>query len=86
MMVGALTVTAYQALSSFASGMGFSDYTPMPMGAYMRGPTGTPGIQGLGYVSPAPVIGPAMSPRMSGLGAYMQPRNVYPTPGFNDGM
>lgn len=93
-MMGALTVTAYSALRSAVagagipglSGLGYGDYTPFPMhglGAYMRGPTGTPGIQGLGYVSPAAVIGPTMSPRM---GAYM-PMNVVPAMGdYGDGM
>jgi hypothetical protein len=94
-MLGALTVTAYSALRTATAGMGipglsgYSDYTPFPMhglGAYIRGPTNTPGIQGLGrvgYVSPAGVIGPTMSPRM---GAYM-PMNVVPAMGdYGDGM
>jgi hypothetical protein len=95
MMLGALTVTAYSALRSAVAGMGipglsgYSDYTPYPMGAYIQGPTGTPGIQGfgrLGYVSPAAVVGPTLSPRMGGLGAYM-PMNVVPPMGdYGDGM
>jgi hypothetical protein len=92
LMLGALTVTLYSALRTAVTGMGipglsgYGDYTPFPMhgfGAYMKGPTGTPGIQGLGYVSPAAVIGPTMSPRM---GAYM-PMNVVPAMGdYGDGM
>jgi hypothetical protein len=92
MMLGALTVTAYGALRTAVAGMGipglsgYSDYTPYPMGAYIQGPTGTPGIQGLGrlgYVSPAAVVGPTLSPRM---GAYM-PMNVVPAMGdYGDGM
>ena len=94
-MLGALTVTAYSAIRSAVAGAGipglsgYNDYTPFPMhgfGAYMKGPTGTPGIQGygsLGYVSPAAVVGPTMSPRM---GAYM-PMNVVPAMGdYGDGM
>jgi len=100
--LGALTVLAYSGLQTALagsgipgfSGLGFADFTPYPMrmnglGAYMRGPTGTPGIQGLGrlgYVSPAAVISPGMSP---GMGAYM-PRgamNVMPALGdYGDGM
>jgi hypothetical protein len=94
LMLGALTVTAYSALRSAVagagipglSGLGYGDYTPFPMhgfGAYMRGPTGTPGIQGLGYVSPAAVIGPTMSPRM---GAYMPMNVVAPMGDYGDGM
>ena len=92
LMLGAFTVVAYGALRNAVSGMGipglsgYSDYTPYPMGAYIQGPTGTPGIQGLGrlgYVSPAAVVGPTLSPRM---GAYM-PMNVVPAMGdYGDGM
>ena len=69
------------------SGLGMHDYTPYGMGAYIRGPTRTPGIQGLGYVSPAATVGSAvpLSPQM---GAYM-PRgamNVVPQMGdYGDG-
>ena len=72
------------------SGLGMQDYTPYGrgMGAYMQGPTRTPGIQGLGYVSPAATVGSAvpMSPRM---GAYMAPAgmNVAHAMGdYGDGM
>lgn len=97
-VVGALTVLSYSAIRSAVSGMGipglsglgFRDYTPYPMrglGAYIRGPTGTPGIQGLGrlgYVSPGSVIAPTLSPQM---GAYMSPMNVAPHMGdYGDGM
>jgi len=87
-MLGALTVTAYSAIRSATAGMGipglsgYSDYTPYPMGAYIRGPTGTPGIQGLGYISPAAVVGPSMSPRM---GAYM-PSGANVVGDYSDGM
>ena len=91
-MIGALTVTAYSAIRNFTAGSGipglsgYSDYTPYPMGAYMRGPTGTPGIQGLGYVSPGAVIAPTLTPK---LGAYMaRPMNVASPLGgdYGDGM
>jgi hypothetical protein len=91
-MLGALTVTAYSAIRSAVAGAGipglsgYNDYTPFPMhgfGAYMKGPTGTPGIQGLGYVSPAAVVGPTMSPRM---GAYMPMNVVAPMGDYGDGM
>jgi len=94
LMLGALTVVLYSGIASLLSssgvpglsGLGFRDYTPYPMGAYIQGPTRTPGIQGLGYVSPAAVVGPTLSPRMSGLGAYM-PMNVVPPMGdYGDGM
>jgi len=90
--IGGMTVVAYGALKSLVKSAvptlpglsGYSDYTayPVRMGAYMPGPTGTPGIRGLGYVSPAPTL----SPRM---GAYMprMPMNVAPTMGdYGDGM
>jgi len=93
-MIGGMTVVVYSLLNNLLSGINtsgipgvtgtVSDYTPYPMGAYMRGPTNTPGIQGLGYVSPAAVIGPTMSPQMSGLGAYMPAANVMGD--YSDGM
>jgi len=97
-MIGALTVTAYSALRTATAGMGipglsglgYADYTPYPMrmGAYIPGPTGTPGIQGLGrigYVSPGAVVAPTLSPK---LGAYIQrASNVVPAMGdYGDGM
>lgn len=92
-MIGALTVTAYSGIRSAAARAGipglagYSDYTPFPMrmGAYMRGATGTHGIQGLGYVSPGAVIAPNLSPK---LGAYMTTAaNVVPAMGdYGDGM
>ena len=94
--MGAVTVVMYStirtALKSAVptlpgmAGLGMTDYTPYRMGAYMPGPTGTPGIRGLGYASPAAVVGGAMSPRM---GAYMPraPMNVVSTMGdYGDGM
>lgn len=67
-VIGALTVAAYSLLNQLLSGVNaagipgvtgtVSDYTPYPMH----------GMRGLGYVSPAAVVGPTMSPRM---GAYM---------------
>ena len=90
--IGGMTVVLYGALKSAVKSAvpslpglaGYADYTPYPMkmGAYMPGPTGTPGIRGLGYVSPAPTL----SPRM---GAYMPraPMNVAPQMGdYGDGM
>jgi len=94
-MLGALTVAAYSTLKGLVSSAGvtlpglsgYADYTAYPLsprmgnlGAYMRGATGTPGIQGLGYVSPAPVV--------KGMGAYMRgPMNVAPSLGdYSDGM
>lgn len=96
-MLGGLTVVLYGALRAMLatsgikglSGLGMHDYTPYRMGAYMPGPTGTPGIRGLGYVSPAATIGSAvaLSPQMSGLGAYMRPMNVASAMGdYGDGM
>ena len=94
-MIGALTVTAYGAIRSAASGMGipglaglgFRDYTPYPMrmGAYIAGPTGTRGIQGLSYVSPGAVVAPTLSPK---LGAYMSgaANVVAPMGDYGDGM
>ena len=88
-MLGAFTVLTYSALRTATAGMGipglsgYSDYTPYPMGAYIKGPTGTPGIQGLGYVSPAAVIGPTMSPRM---GAYMPSGAANVMGDYSDGM
>jgi len=97
--IGGVTVVAYSTLRGMLKtalpsvpGLGaYMDYTPYRMGAYMPGPTGTPGIRGLGYVSPAATIGSQtmMSPRMSGLGAYMPrgPMNVAPAMGdYGDGM
>jgi hypothetical protein len=91
-MLGGVIVVGYNFLKGMLSSSGitlpglagYADYTPYKLGAYMRGATGTPGIQGLGYVSPAAVVGPTLSPRM---GAYMQPMNVAPAMGdYGDGM
>jgi hypothetical protein len=94
-MVGGLVVTAYSLFQSLLSGSsigmsGLRDFTPYPMrglGAYMPGVPATSGfgqrtrlgLGRLGYVSPAPVIGPTMSPPQ--MGAYM---NV--APHADDGM
>lgn len=92
-MLGGLTIVGYTVVQELLTGAplgALRDFTPYPMrglGAYIRGPTGTPGIQGLGrlgYVSPGSVIGPTMSPQM---GAYMTPMNVAPALGdYGDGM